>query len=116
MELTLDWFAVRCVFAVPAAAPAAAVGDDEDETMTYEERVTLWRASGFDTAIALAEHEARDYADDVQAVYLGLAQAYRLADAPGHGSEVFSLLRDSDLDTEDYLDAFFDTGDERQGA
>ena len=108
MELALDWFSVRCVFAVPTAS--------EGDAMTYEERVTLWRASGFDTAIALAEQEARDYADDVEALYLGLAQAYRLAEAPGHGGEVFSLMRDSDLDTEDYLDAFFDTGEERQGA
>jgi hypothetical protein len=115
MELALDWFSVRCVFAVPTAAPASE-GDSDDDAMTYEERVTLWRASGFDTAIALAEQEARDYADDVEALYLGLAQAYRLAEAPGHGSEVFSLMRDSDLDTEDYLDAFFDTGEERQGA
>lgn len=108
MELALDWFAVRCVFAVPTAS--------EGEDMTYEERVTLWRASGFDTAIVMAETEARDYADDVEAAYLGLAQAYRLAEPPGHGTEVFSLMRDSELDTEDYLDAFFDTGEERQGA
>ena len=108
MELALDWFAVRCVFAVPVAV--------EGEGMTYEERVTLWRASGFDTAIVLAEDDARDYADDNDALYLGLAQAYRLAEPPGHGTEVFSLLRDSDLDSEDYLDAFFDTGGERQGA
>lgn len=112
MELALDWFSVRCVFAVPTAAPASGEG----EAMTYEERVTLWRASGFDAAIALAEQEAHDYADDVEALYLGLAQAYRLAEPPGHGTEVFSLMRDSDLDTEDYLDAFFDTGEERQGA
>jgi hypothetical protein len=108
MELAHDWFAVRTVYAVPAASE----GDD----MTYEERVTLWRASGFDTAIVQAEEEANDYADEAEAMYLGLAQAYRLAEPPGHGTEVFSLMRDSDLDTEDYLDAFFDTGSERQGA
>ena len=112
MELTLDWFAVRCVFAVPTAN----TDDDDSPDMTYEERVTLWRASGFDTAIVLAEQDARDYAEAVDASYLGLAQAYRLAEEPGHGSEVFSLMRDSDLDVDDYLDSFFDTGDERQGA
>jgi hypothetical protein len=46
--------------------------------------------------------------------YLGLAQAYRLADDVGHGAEVYSLIRDSDLEPEAYLDAYFDTGAERQ--
>ena len=40
----------------------------------------------------------------------------RLADETiGHGAELFSLLRESDLEPKEYLDAFFDTGDERQG-
>jgi len=30
------------------------------------------------------------------------------------GAEVFSLLRESDLEPDAYLDAFFDTGTERQ--
>jgi len=36
--------------------------------------------------------------------------------APGHpssGAEVFSLVRDSELGTDEYLDSFFDTGTER---
>jgi hypothetical protein len=28
---------------------------------------------------------------------------------------VFALVRDSSLDTDEYLDRFFDTGQERQG-
>lgn len=48
--------------------------------------------------------------------YLGLVQAYNLADEPGHGAEVFSLILDSDLPATDYVTAFFDTGSERQGA
>jgi hypothetical protein len=43
------WFSVRCLFATDAAAPGA-----------YEERITLWRAPGFDEAIELAEAEARE--------------------------------------------------------
>lgn len=35
--------------------------------------------------------------------------------APRDGAEVFSLMRDSDLEPDDYLDAFFSTGNERQG-
>lgn len=32
----------------------------------------------------------------------------------GHGVEVFSLMRDSDLASEDYISRFFDTGAEHQ--
>jgi hypothetical protein len=84
----------------------------------YEERVTLWRANDIDEAIAQAEAEALDYAailEDAPDEYLGLAQAYALSDAPNQdGAEVFSLIRDSTLDPETYLDTFFDTGREHQ--
>jgi hypothetical protein len=33
---------------------------------------------------------------------------------PVDGAEVFSLMRDSQLAPAEYLDAFFDTGSERQ--
>ena len=59
--------------------------------------------------------EAREYAATIPEApdtYLGLAQAYRLVDEPGHGAEVFSLIRRSDLPGDDYLNAFFDTGAE----
>ena len=39
------WFSVRCLFLLDPEKPA-----------TYEERVTVWKASSFDDAIALAEH------------------------------------------------------------
>jgi hypothetical protein len=83
---------------------------------TYEERITLWRASSPMEAVTLAEAEAGGYAADVAGEYLGLAQVYSLTAEPGHGAELFSLLRDSRLSPAAYLDAFFDTGAERQGA
>ena len=46
--------------------------------------------------------------------FLELAQSYQLFDAPADGVEVFSLLRTSDLSPSNYLNAFFDTGGERQ--
>ena len=82
----------------------------------YEERVTLWRAPSAEDAIESAEEEARAYCEDLeQAEYLGLAQSYELPDPPEHGREVFSLMRESALNDTRYLDAFFDTGTERQG-
>jgi pentatricopeptide repeat protein len=98
------WFSVRCVFQV-----------NDESPFTYEERITLWRADSFEEAIALAEAEASEYARDTGLRYLDLAQAYQLADEVDHGAEVFSLMRDSGLQPDDYLDTFFETGTERQG-
>lgn len=81
---------------------------------TYEERIVIVLAADFADAIAKAEDEAAEYVDGLNAEYVGLAQPYALSDDPGDGAEVFSLMRDSDLGPEEYLDAFFSTGDERQ--
>ncbi|HEY9290888.1 MAG TPA: hypothetical protein VIP98_06385 [Microlunatus sp.] len=107
------WYAVRCLFQSnwPPDEPEAA-------TRHYEERITLWRADSSDHAIELAEAEAEEYAgsiEDAPSVYLGLAQAYAMEEVPGQGCEVFSLIRDSELEPDAYLDAFFDDGRERQG-
>lgn len=97
-----SWFTVRCVL-------------HHRDLDAYEERITLWRADDFRAAIARAEDEARDYASDSEtAEYTGLAQAYELSDPPVDGAEVFSLIRDSELPPDDYLNTFFDTGSERQ--
>lgn len=82
----------------------------------YEERITLWRARDFAHAIELAEAEAARYCEDLTSTtYVELAQAYELDDDPAvQGAEVFSLVRDSDLSPSDYVDRFFDTGDEHQ--
>jgi hypothetical protein len=54
---------------------------------------------GSEEAIALAE--AEDYAETLDYGYLGLAQAYQLADEIGHGAEVYLLVRDSHLAAEE---------------
>lgn len=104
-DVGVEWFSVRCVFQFSEG--------------TFEERVTIWQADDFDGAIRLAEEEAEEYAcaldDSSEAEYLGLAQAFKLFDEPGHGAEVFSLLRDSNLEGDQYIQAFFDTGSEHQG-
>lgn len=96
----MKWFGVRCIIRLTEGA--------------YEERVTLWKAPDADEALARAEAEAIDYAADNDGTYLGLAQGFELFDEPGDGAEVFSLTRRSDLEPDDYLDAFFDTGGENQ--
>lgn len=103
------WVAVRCVFR-----------SELEGTGMYEERVTLWRTTSMAEAVERAEAEAHEYAAMLSTPpadpheYVGLAQAYLLADDLDDGAEVFSLVRGSDLEPEDYLDAFFDTGTERQ--
>ncbi|NBE84462.1 hypothetical protein [Micromonospora rubida] len=101
----VHWFSVRCVFRLGV----------DPTSQLYEDRLTLWRAQGFDQAIALAEDEALRYAAEQPGIdFVGLAQAYWLFDEPGHGAEVFSLVRASELEPPAYLTRFFDTGEERQ--
>jgi hypothetical protein len=97
-----EWFGVRCVFQHPES--------------TYEERITLWQADTFDEAVAAAEADAESYAEETGAEFLRFAQAFVMAEEPGQGVEVFSLERESDLEPDEYLDAFFDTGDEREAS
>jgi hypothetical protein len=99
------WFSVRLILRLGGQA-----------LTTYQERITVWRACDFDAAIALATDEAADYGEPIGADHLGLAQAYQLFDQPGHGAEIFSLMRDSALTPEEYLAAFFATGTEREHA
>ncbi len=107
--MALEWYAVRCVFRSAWAETSEGLPPD---IHLYEERVTLWQATSLEEAIALAEAEALEYADEDDD-YLDLAQAFKLFDDPSSGAEVFSLMRSSRLDPDEYLDTFFDTGDER---
>src|SRR4051794_20791772 len=100
------WFGVRCLFDLTER--------DASGSRRYEERVTVWAAATLDEAIARAEDDARDYAKDIEGRYLGLAQAFAMSDQLTDGSEVFSLMRDSPLPPDDYLEHYFDSGSERQ--
>jgi hypothetical protein len=97
----MGWYSVRCVFVL--------------EPDLYEERLNLWQADDADHAIERAEAEAGDYAEQVKGEYLGLAQVCALANGPGDGVTVFSLVRESPLDAGEYVTRFFDTGTERPG-
>lgn len=90
----------------------------QNRKFLYEERITAWEAESFEAAIDKAEAEAGEYAKD-HAEALDLFQAYWLFDDIGRippGTEIFSLLRESDMAPSQYLDAFFDTGEEREGS
>jgi hypothetical protein len=90
---------------------------DQVMKFMYEERITAWNAESLDAAIELAEAEANAYAEDNGFEALNLFQGFWLFDEISlipQGSEIFSLLRENDLDADSYLDLFFDTGHERQ--
>ena len=89
--------------------------EDQLRRNLYEERIALWQASDIDEAVLVAEREAQTYASDADVKYLGFCQAYALVEEVGvNGIEVFSLLRESDLEPAQYLDAFFATGGEHE--
>ena len=103
----MNSYSVRCLFRWQPRL-------DQKSRCLYEERITLWRANSIDQAIELAEREAAAYASDGDE-FLGYSQAYALVEpVEAHSVEVFSLLRESDLEPRQYIDAFFDTGTERQ--
>jgi hypothetical protein len=100
------WYGVKCVFRTPPA-------DGESQESVYEERVTVWRAVSFDEAIQKAEAEAFEYAGEASE-YIGYCSAYEMDDGPAiEGWEVYSLMRESPEEPEDYIDRFYDTGCER---
>jgi hypothetical protein len=89
--------------------------NDQKLKHVYEERITVWEAKNSDEAFELAGAEALEYVADSNDVVLDFGQAYVLTKPiGGHGLEVFSLLRQSDLDPKDYIKAFFSTGFEHQ--
>ncbi len=122
------WFSARHVI--------DAGTEDGGTAHNYEERVTIWDAPDFDAAYALARAEAEEYINYLHdAIVLGLFQIFRLSEDPvvyredeppwsdqakpfsaAQGAEVFSLIRESQLGPREYLDQFFDTGDELQSA
>jgi hypothetical protein len=96
------WFGIRFIF--------------EADKEVYEERITVWEADSFVQALARGEADALEYADQISGKYLGLAQAFMMPDGCADGNEVFSLIRQSRLKPEAYVDHFFDTGGELQRA
>ena len=104
----MNSYAVRCIFECPKE-------EFNELAHLYEERITVWQASDIDTAIDKAVEEAETYAHDQRFSFGGLSQAYWISAAVSlDGTEVFSLMRESDLPIEEYLDWFFSTGNERQ--
>lgn len=95
-------------------------GKEEDHA--YEERLTIWNTDSLDEAIELAEKEETEYINDSTSekegmISLGFYQGFwcfNNIELKEQGVEIFSLLRESDLAPNEYLNAFFETGTEHQ--
>jgi hypothetical protein len=100
LHMPLSWFGVKTLFRTRAIGPPRAIdGAFDPGIVLIEERIVLFRASGFDDAITRAETEARRYAKTIhrnpygQKVvtrYLESCDAFKLFDSPAAGVEVFS--------------------------
>lgn len=105
-ELPEPWYSARCVFRWNPP-------ENEGDEFVYEERVVLLKADDFDAAVAQAQEEAETYALLTGAEFTGFIDVYHVAEKKlEEGVEVFSLLRRSPLNEEDYLSRHFDTGGE----
>ncbi len=109
MKKDQPWYAVKCLFKHDNMKVNA-----EDATV-YEERIVLIKEYDFDKAIEKAEIEAREYANNIAGCeYVGFANGFHLFDKKvTNGTEIYSLMRESKLSVDDYLDSFYDDGNER---
>jgi hypothetical protein len=81
----------------------------------YEERVVVFLAKDFEEALAKAEAEAARYAAQFADVEdLGYFMVYDLSEESiREGTEVFSLMRDSRMPPQAFLDRYHDRQSER---
>lgn len=99
------WYGARCVFRFDGMS-------DDDPTPAFEERVTLHRAESFEEAAEAAIRAAQAYEAEPGPVFVGTVDVYRLAEEPGDGAEVFSLLRQNEASASEYVCRFVRTGSE----
>jgi len=97
-------YAAKCIFRHSQLKPLG------DKKYVYEERIILIKADNDDEAISQAEKEAKEYADD-GTKYLEFVDVFNLYHyilTPG--SELYSSMRSSDCEPDDYLSKYYDTG------
>ena len=104
MDKNEPWYGVRLIYRLTGTSKQA-----------YEERIIIVRAENDDDAIAVAEEYSREYESETTE-YLGYAMGFHIFDEDGPslgaGTEVFSLIRECELDPDAYIDRFHDTGSE----
>ena len=101
------WYGAKCIFLHTQI--------DRCPGQVYEERVVLIKATSIDEAIERAESIAAGYARECEGCsYTGFVDVFHIYDENiGDGSEVYSLMRTSDMGEDEYLNHFYDTDTER---
>jgi hypothetical protein len=103
------WFAVRCLFSHPTRKQSS-------EAQLFEERITLWRADSWDQAFTAAEAEAADYAVSANCIFVRALDGFNLFDRTvGEGTEIWSVMRGSNMDADIYILTFCKTATDRIG-
>lgn len=101
------WYAVKCLFLHHDLK-------SRNGKNNFEERILLVKATSFDEAIEKAEKEALEYCgylNDVE--YLNFCNAYHIAESKILDlTEIYSLITTSDLDKNEYIKKYYDTGGE----
>ena len=96
------WYGVRSLFY-------------DKEQNTYEERTILVRAESDNDAIKTAEADAKAYAKDIGISYTGYSDSFHLFDKEINNlSEVFSIMRTTNLSQKEYINQYLDSGTERR--
>ncbi|HEV2706784.1 MAG TPA: DUF4288 domain-containing protein [Pyrinomonadaceae bacterium] len=101
------WYGAKCIF--------LHTDIESCPGQVYEERVILVKAESLDAAISRAERMAEEYAEQLSGcLYIGFVDVFHIYDEHiGEGTEVYSLMRASNLNRDDYLNRFYETGTER---
>jgi hypothetical protein len=103
-----EWYGAKTVYQIESNTV-------QSPQKLYEERIIVLKAASFDDAICEAEREAGLYANDASGIrYLGYVNVFKLfGEEIQDKTEVFSLMRESELNSEEYIDRHLDTGTER---
>ena len=99
----LKWFGVRSIYKLRALGKPKKIDKDYNpDVFLFEDRVVLFRAKDFDSAIRKAKKEAKCYVSDtfinvytqkVITTQIGVFDAFEIFEIPGHGKEVYSMTR-----------------------
>jgi len=104
------FFSAKCVF-------RSEFVEDGQPVSVFEERIVFVKGREFDEAFDKAEEEARRYAANNQSekrntTFLACVGVFIVQDPMEDGVEVFSMLRESNMPSEDYLKAHYRTDTE----
>ncbi len=101
------WFTAKCIFRHQALSK-------DDLINTYEERIIIIESESFDWAIVKAENEAKKYAAiEKKCEYINFIDCYKLGKNDFKDkSEIYSLMRSSSLDPDEYISRYYHDGTE----